>query len=164
MNKNGLEIERKFLIEYPDEKALLSKKGCRKAQLAQAYIEGGGRVRKIAENGKTTYIKTVKRHISDLVREETEWEIDESEYNLGLLNRVKGTSVIEKVRYSIPFNGQVLEVDVFPFWSDRAFLEIELKDEAEDYMIPDYIKVIREVTADKRYRNSHLAKNHDFVD
>ena len=158
MNKNGLEIERKFLIEYPDCNFLLSLEKLRALNITQTYLLDDSRIRAIEENGETTYIKTVKKHITELVREEREWEISEEEYFSLLKNKKQGTNTIEKTRYAVEIGGAVYEIDVFGFWNDRAFLEIELEDENQQIEIPDFIKVIKEVTFDSRYKNYSLAK------
>lgn len=158
MNKNGLEIERKFLIEYPDCNFLLSLEKLRVLNMTQTYLLDDSRIRAIEENGETTYIKTVKKHITELVREEREWEISEEEYFSLLKNKKQGTNTIEKTRYAVEIGGTVYEIDVFGFWNDRAFLEIELEDENQQIEIPDFIKVIKEVTFDSRYKNYSLAK------
>ena len=49
------------------------------------------------------------------------------------------------------------EIDIYPFWRDKAVMEIELSSEDEDFEIPHEIKVIKEVTGDKRYKNASLA-------
>ena len=46
---------------------------------------------------------------------------------------------------------------MFPFWKDRAFLEIELEDEGQSFPWPERIVPIREVTGDRRYSNASLA-------
>ena len=50
-----------------------------------------------------------------------------------------------------------MELDVFPFWDDKAFLEVELLDINENILLPPEIKVIKDVTNDKRYKNNYLA-------
>lgn len=157
-NINGYEIERKFLIEYPNKKMLEEMQNCTVLTLEQAYIKGGFRVRKVINGQNTFYIKTVKEHISDITRKETESSISSEEYQKALENIADGTSVINKTRYCIEQDGLVFEIDVFPFWNDRAFLEVELTREEEQFNIPTFIKVIKEVTNDRRYRNSALAK------
>ena len=71
-----LEIERKFLIEYPDIEFLNSIKTCRRIPITQAYHttpeEGYFRIRKRGEGDKAVYIKTVKIKISDIKRIEIE--------------------------------------------------------------------------------------------
>ncbi|MGX8706151.1 MAG: hypothetical protein ACSW8J_06200, partial [bacterium] len=51
----------------------------------------------------------------------------------------------------------ILEYDVFPFWTDRALMEIELDSEAEQPDIPSDVQIIRDVTAEKAYKNKSLA-------
>lgn len=54
--------------------------------------------------------------------------------------------------------GRVLEIDVYPFWEHTAVLEIELPDEGAPVSIPPQIRVLREVTADRRLKNAVLAQ------
>ena len=53
--------------------------------------------------------------------------------------------------------GKYIEIDVFPFWKDKAYLEIELISEDEKVEIPPFIEIIKEVTQDKRYTNKSIA-------
>lgn len=53
----------------------------------------------------------------------------------------------------------MFEIDVYPFWTDRAIMEIELDDEGQDILFPPFIEIISEVTSDKRYTNSSLARH-----
>lgn len=152
---NGLEIERKFLIKYPD----ISKfENFNKAEIEQTYLSDRSRIRKWCEGGNTTYILTKKEKITELTRIERERELSEDEYKSLLLLRDPETATLSKTRYSFPFGDKILEVDIFPFWSDRAFLEIELESENEEFSIPDFLEIIKEVSEDRRYRNYSLAK------
>ena len=65
---------------------------------------------------------------------------------------------IRKTRYCLTEGSRYYEIDVYPFWSDRAIVEVELADENETVTLPEKLKVIKEVTEDKNYRNSELAK------
>ncbi|MBQ7034067.1 MAG: hypothetical protein IJN25_10475 [Clostridia bacterium] len=155
------EIERKFLIAYPDMQ-LLSQKAVRRLEILQTYLTAGEgenrRVRRITENGRITYIKTEKKHISDMKRLETEAEISEEEYSRLLREADSDRRPIEKVRWCVPYRDHVLEIDVFPFWQDKAFLEVELSCETEEVQLPPFLTVLREVTNDKRYTNAAMAK------
>lgn len=156
-----IEIERKFLIKIPAEN-LLEEHGARAKNIIQTYLtpvdNETARVRMITESGNVSYIKTVKRRISDLSHFEDEHEISREEYENALKSRDTNKKAIEKMRYCIDFEGHTLEIDVYPFWNDRAILEIELSSEDEKFEIPEYIKVIKEVTSDGRYKNTNLAK------
>ena len=65
---------------------------------------------------------------------------------------------IRKNRYCLTYDNQYFEIDVYPFWSDKAIAEIELKDENEDIRFPKELTVIKEVTDDISYKNASLAK------
>ena len=156
-----LEIERKFLIEMPDKSALKAH-DARIKDMLQTYLipaeNETARVRMIREGDSVSYVKTVKRRISNLSHFEDEREISLSEYENELKNRDTSKKTIEKTRYCIDFAAHTLEIDVYPFWTDRAVLEIELSSEDESFDIPDYLKVIKEITDDGRYKNTNLAK------
>jgi CYTH domain-containing protein len=158
-----LEIERKFLIAYPNTE-LLDRLCFKKSEIIQTYLKDDGdeassRVRLRNTAGQIEYTKTVKRRMNDLTREEQEENLSREEYEALLSLRDPDLSILEKTRWCISEGGFVLEIDVFPFWKDRAFLEIELENEEQEINIPSYVKIIKEVTKDKRYTNRALAKN-----
>ena len=69
------------------------------------------------------------------------------------------TGTIRKERYCLMYKGTYYEIDIFPFWNKQAYLEVELLSENEKIRIPEFIKVIREVTYDPRYKNSSLCNS-----
>lgn len=160
MNINGMEIERKFMIAMP-EMAFLE--GLEASDIVQTYLlsEKGSteRVRKSGRGNDFTYTHTIKHKISNMSRVEDEREISAEEYEQ-LLQRADPQRIsIEKTRYLYEFAGALWEIDVFPFWSDKAVMEIELSSENEEIVYPDNIHIIRELTDDKRYTNAAMAKH-----
>ena len=155
----AFEIERKYLIEYPDLNILESYP---KSEIAQTYLKTDDgfttRVRKRTSGGVTKYIFTEKKRISDLkcIENERVIGIDEYEELLKLADPERRTVV--KIRYCLPYEGRVVEVDVYPFWSDRAIAEVEMESESEEVKLPEFIRVIRDVTSEKAYKNYALAK------
>ena len=89
---------------------------------------------------------------------EDEKIISEETYNELLLCADEKRRTIKKTRYTIPYAMHIMEIDIYPFWKDRAILEVELQAEDEPFGIPPYIEIIKEVTSDKRYSNKALAK------
>ncbi len=158
-----LEIERKFLIEYPDLEWLTSQPHCRKVDITQTYlISLPGetlRVRQRGENGNYLYYKTTKRHITGLKRIELEERLDADEYRRLLHEADPSRHAITKERYCLLWDGQYFEIDVYPFSQDKALLELELSYgyENEEIRFPPQIRVIREVTDEKRFSNSAIA-------
>lgn len=159
-----LEIERKFLIKYPDINFLNSLKCCRKISITQAYLttpkEGYFRIRKRGIGSDAVYIKTVKKKISDIKRIEIENYISELEYYTYLEQTQYITGIISKDRYCIVDSSTYYELDVYPFWDDKATIEIELISENQPYKLPEFVKLIREVSFDKDYRNLALAQKY----
>ena len=111
------------------------------------------------KHGKPCSVKclTEKTHLTDRTRIEREREITPEEWDALLPQIDRTRRVIEKTRWCVPSGDHTLEIDVFPFWSDRAFCEVELSAEDERFTLPDWLEVVREVTDDKRYTNSALA-------
>ena len=60
------EIERKYLIRYPDLRILEEKTGCQKVDIVQTYLLSRDdkvvRVRKRVQDGNATYYRTEKRY------------------------------------------------------------------------------------------------------
>lgn len=156
------EIERKFLIEYPDVNELEAYPNSTKSEIAQTYLltDDGftSRIRKRTTNGATKYIFTEKKRVNDVKCIENEREITKEEYNDLLRLADPERRTVEKTRYCLPYGERVVEIDIYPFWTDRAIAEVEMEDEGERVLLPGFIKVIREVTAEKAYKNVALAK------
>lgn len=154
-----LEIERKFLIKYPDIEHMMTLP-CNKSEIEQTYLYNGNgryRLRKRGENGDFIYIRTEKRKISETVREEIETRLSKEEYD----EQMKGGVVIgsiKKERYCVMYDGTYYEIDIFPFWKKQAYLEVELLDENDEVRLPDFVELIREVTYNPEYKNISLCQ------
>ena len=161
-NTLPLEIERKFLIAAPDA-ALLREKSVKRLDIEQVYLRvgvsgAGRRIRRTRCGAEERFFYTEKTRITAVTRIEREHEISAAEYASLLSERDGALRTIEKTRYLVPFEGHTLEIDVFPFWHDRAFCECELQSEDEPLTLPGWLHVYREVTEDPRYTNRALAR------
>lgn len=155
------EIERKYLIEYPDIKWLENNPSCQRIEIIQTYLKSSKneeiRVRQRGINGNYIYFQTIKRKVSDLKRIEIERRLSESEYLKLLMEADTTKRQIRKTRYCLTYENQYFEIDIYPFWKDKAIVEIELSSENEKIIFPKKIKIIKEVTNDNSYKNSSLA-------
>ena len=155
------EIERRFLIEYPDIEALEKDPSCRKVEIMQTYLKSDPdkevRVRQRGIGGSYIYYKTTKKQVSDLRRIVLEKRLTAHEYLEALMEADVTRRQIRKNRYCLSFEGQMIEVDVYPFWKDKAIMEIQLEKEDQDIRIPDRFRVIKEVTGDPSYKVAALA-------
>ena len=156
-----LEIERKFLVKDDGFKA----DAVEKHSIRQGYIahDGGRSVRVRIRDGQG--ILTVKGpHLSETSRLEWEKELTlEEAEELFLLCK---PGAVEKTRWIVPAEmpGQAghdvrfFEIDEFHGENEGLVLaEIELGSEDEPFERPSWLGM--EVTGDKRYYNSYLARN-----
>lgn len=157
-----IECERKLLIRYPSPQMLLGM-GAEKSHIEQTYLLSKGgvseRVRRRIYEDKTIYVYTKKIRVNALSAKEYEREITEEEYKALLQRRDKSRAPILKERFVLPYGSHLLEIDLYPFWSRQAILEVELSREDEDFLLPKEIEVIRDVSDEKRYKNAALAQS-----
>jgi len=153
------EIERKFLIKYPNIKEL--EKIAEKVEIIQTYLQASNgqelRIRQRGDGKNFVYTKTRKWKVNDIKRVEFESRISKEEY-LSLLMDIDTTRTqIRKSRYYFVYNTQYMEIDIYPFSKDKAILEIELNNENQKFELPKFIEVIKEVTDDDNYKNINLS-------
>lgn len=156
------EIERKFLVEYPDIDWLNSLPNCQRVEIVQTYLKSPEgeeiRIRQRSLDGHYVYFRTAKRRISDMKRVEVERRLTRDEYLQLLMSADASMRQIRKDRYCLTYDNQYFEIDIYPFWNDKAIAEIELNKEAADIRFPKELKIIREVTGNEAYTNYSLAQ------
>ena len=156
-----LEIERKYLIAYPDVDALRPR--CSAVyEMEQTYLRAAPGVtarvrRRVGE--REEFFHTEKERITDRTHVERERTVTREEYETLLQSRDENALSVSKTRYCLPHDGLVFEIDVYPFWQSVAVMEVELEREDQTYTLPDGITVIREVTEDRRMKNAALARH-----
>lgn len=160
------EIERKFLVSFPDTDRLNVRK---KISIIQTYLNDGEngeqrRVRKMDVNGTVSYTYTEKVFVSAVTREENERSIDCDEYNLLVKQAKVDLKPVIKTRFVFEYKNQFFELDTYPFSDSLAVMELELENEEQEIFLPDYINVIKEITGDKQYSNISLALAEKFPD
>ncbi len=155
------EIERKFLIYYPNLKELDNMPNCTKVDITQTYLKSDNdverRVRARGINGDYLYYLTEKRKISNLKRIEIERKLSQDEYLKLLMESDNKLHTIHKTRYCLTENNQYFEIDIYPEWDNQAIMEIELSSEDDIVKTPEYINIIKEVTDDEKYKNYNMA-------
>jgi len=158
-----MEIERKYLIAYPNLNALEKLPNCQKVDIVQIYLQNDGsaeeiRIRQRGQDGNYIYFKTRKRKVSDGKRIEIEERLTQEEYLSLIPLADPACRPIRKQRYCLSENGLYYEIDIYPEWRDKAIMEVELRSEKQEIVFPDCVKVIRDVTDDEAFSNHSLAK------
>jgi len=145
------EIERKFLVKGDAWRQLGAGSVYRQGYIA---TQNAVTVRvRIANN--RGYI-TIKSPSVNYSRSEFEYEIPLTDAQ-EMLDTLCDRPLIEKVRYKVELDGLIWEIDEFDGDNKGLILaEVELSDEQQQVELPDWIG--EEVSTDKRYFNSNLAK------
>ena len=155
-----IELEKKFLTRYPKLNLIMEKYNPIKYEIEQIYLlsdVGSRRIRMRKTGDETVYIETIKVRINGSKCYEYERELSADEYEKFKEEADPNRSPIIKERYVFPYKNKVMEMDVYPFWTDRAVLEIELESEEDEYFIPEEIKVLKDVSNSRKYKNAQLA-------
>lgn len=144
------EIERKFLVKEQTFK----KQSSQKQEIRQGYLSADKtkvvRIRTLDNKG----FLTIKGKGAGITRSEFEYEIPKKDA-LEMLHDLC-PSLVEKIRYIVPYDDMKWEVD--EFFNDNEGLilaEIELENEDQHFSKPSWIG--KEVTGDKRYYNAYLS-------
>lgn len=148
-----MEIERKFLVRG-DFKSLAASS----SRIRQGYLnQEGGRTVRVRTRDDKAYL-TIKGPSLDGGLSRFEWEIEIPMDDALNLLRLSVSPIVDKARFLVPHDGHVWEVD--EFYGDNEGLvmaELELSSADEPFTKPEWLG--EEVTGDKRYYNSHLARH-----
>ena len=151
---SSLEIERKFLVRTPPP----GLDACPHDEIVQGYLvlaEDGGEVRLRRKGDR--YVQTVK---SGHGRVRAEVEVDLTRAQFEALWPAVPYPAVEKVRYEIPYQGHLIELDVYHGALEgllTAEVEFDSLAASEAFAPPAWFGT--EVTDDRRYRNRELARS-----
>ncbi len=152
-----IEEERKYIVEVVGELP-----ECIVSEITQTYLvaEPGCevRLRRRGWEGKFVNVHTTKKPISDTERVQTERQISNNLYNSLLQQADPYRSTIRKIRKSFIWKGQYFELDSFSEPVD-GLLILETKGVASDESVkfPPFIRVIEDITGNKKYYNYNIA-------
>ena len=149
----AIEIERKYLVRGEGWRSIATAE----ASIRQAYLASGDRssTRVRIKNGSDATL-TIKSKRAELRRLEIEYPISVLDAEALLSLRMGG--LIEKTRFTVPWQEHCWEVDVFTGANaDLVIAEIELRHELERFDCPPWLGV--EVTGQSQYYNGSLARH-----
>jgi len=148
----GKEIERKFLVNSHEFRS--KAKG---SVIKQGFLNTDPqRVVRIRVRDDHAYL-TIKGKSKGMERTEFEYEIPVDDAN-SMIEELCLKPVIEKIRYVVVFGNHTWEIDEFRGENEGLVIaEVELKNENEDLILPDWIG--KEVTGNHKYYNNNLINN-----
>lgn len=155
---NPIETERKYIVEVLSELP-----NAVETDIFQTYLKSDRneeiRIRKRGSNGSFVYFFTSKKFLSETQRIETEKQITPREY-VELLEKAEvNTITIHKKRHCFVWQGQYFEIDTYITPNvGYTILEIEGVSEHQNVAFPPFIKVLEDVTGNKKYYNYEISK------
>jgi len=165
-----LEVEKRYLVELPSSwrdlasmfDGLVDVKRIKQIYLRPDSSGISSRIRKTVQGllGKIqiVYHANQKEFVEAGVHKETEHQISKEEYEKALEKRHPDKVVIEKTRFVFNYHDQCFELDLFKgALGGLAILELELSDQNQKVELPPFLKVIEEITEDRRFSNFQLA-------
>ncbi|MFI2741537.1 CYTH domain-containing protein [Zhouia sp. PK063] len=147
-----IEIERKFLVKDLSFKS----EAVKNTKIVQGFIsDDPERTVRIRVKGNQGFI-TIKGKSNKSGTSRFEWEKEISLSEAEALLQLCKKGVIDKVRYEIPIENVVYEVDEF-FGDNKGLIvaEVELKEENQVFAKPNWLG--EEVTGQIKYYNSQLS-------
>lgn len=151
----------KYLIAMPDVTALCEKYGATPTEMMQTYLSSANplaerRVRQQRSGEGYLYFYTEKRVGEDGRRWVTERPISEKEYVRYLMEGDHTLHAVRKTKYRFHYADHAIEIDVYPFSSERAVLFAYGRGH-EKAALPEEIRVLKNVSGDPDYKNRRLA-------
>ncbi|AKD54875.1 CYTH domain-containing protein [Spirosoma radiotolerans] len=148
----SVEIERKYLVKGDEWKKLGEGQLYRQGYLSP-HPERTVRIRTVNDRG---YL-TIKGKTVGASRSEYEYPIPYADAQ-AMLDQLCERPIIEKMRYRIPYEGLIWEVDEFHGENLGLIVaEVELSDEQQQINLPDWVD--KEVTDEPRYYNANLLRH-----
>ena len=149
-----LEIERKFSVKCTNFLANIKES----YKITQGYLNSDkNRTVRVRIKGTKGFI-TIKGLGSDSGMSRFEWEKEISLKEAESLLLLCEDFIIDKVRYIVPFDDVVFEVDVFEGTNKGLIIaEVELTSETQIFNKPDWLG--DELTQDERFYNAYLSNN-----
>ncbi len=149
--------ERKYIVEVTGEMP-----DCIESSITQTYLVADPgcevRLRRRGWGDKYVNVHMTKKKISDTEELVTERQVNNNLYESLLQQADPYRTTIKKTRKSFVWQGQFFELDTYhePM-SNLMILEAKGLPSEEDVKLPPFIRVIEEITGNKKYYNYNLA-------
>lgn len=151
------EIERRFLVDLAIAKQIALP--LTKNVIEQTYLPGSGdwqiRSRQTKRQGSTSYLLTMKRHVSYGICDEIQLSSDEATHRNFL--SASGAALVKNRTYHDLECGSVLELDIYydeDLIPGFAIAEVEVDSLDDPITLPDWIGP--EITGEKEFSNHAL--------
>ncbi|MDO4197582.1 MAG: AAA family ATPase [Erysipelotrichaceae bacterium] len=168
LGEENTEIYNKYLIEVNDEviKEMSRKQNFVHSHIIQHYLDSKvnteRRIRQRERNGSIMYTYSEARYLSTNERIKVDRVLSERQYFDYMGEVDDKLNVIDKQRYSFIENSHFYKLDVFNFDTSKGILSVQIPLNETDIELPDFVKIIKDVSDDQNYKNYYLAKSQKY--
>lgn len=158
----------KYLIEVDDNllKKFESEANYSTSHILQHYLKPGDgherRIRMRQTGDVIMYTYSDAKYLSNNERIKTDRVLTEKQYKDYFIQVDKNLNVLDKMRYSFIAGNEFFKVEVFDFDKTKGILSVDVPVDGHEVKIPDYIKIIKDVTNDMAYKNYYLASSQRY--
>ena len=157
----------KYLVEVNDDtiENIKKEQNFSNTFIEQYYLASTGgmerRIRKRVRNGNELFSYSEAKYLSTNERIKSDKVLSSRQYYDYSSEIDPNINPVIKERYAFIKNNLFFKLDIFDFDSTKGMLSVQLA-EGQEVVIPDYIKVIKDVTNDKNYKNYYLAQSRKY--
>lgn len=167
---DGTPVEKfhKYLIEVDDAllEKLKSEANYSTSHIVQHYLTSDNgnerRIRRRERDGDVMFSYSEANYLATNERIKVDRVLTERQYNDYGHQIDKSLNVTDKMRYAFINNNSFFKLDVFDFDKTKGLLSTETGPEDTEVKLPEYVKVIKDVTGDINYKNYYLAKSQKY--
>ncbi|MDO4378166.1 MAG: AAA family ATPase [Erysipelotrichia bacterium] len=167
-DEKPIEVFKKYLVELNDEvlEKVKGEKNISCVHILQHYLKSTPpmekRIRRREKDGNTLYYYSEATMLTANKRIKRDRIISERQYIDYSLEIDPQLKMIDKERYGFIYNNHFFKLDVFSFDKSKALLSVQVPTENEKIIVPDYFRIIKDVTDNPDYKNYYLAKSQKF--
>ena len=158
----------RYLIEVNDEmlEKISGEANYLTSHIVQHYLKAENgyerRIRSRTRGEDVMYSYSEANYLSNNERIKTDKVLTERQYRDYFHQVDKDLNVLDKTRYAFIANGLFFKLDVFDFDHTKGILCVDVPSDGSEAVLPDYIKIIKDVTDDLAYKNYHLARTQKY--
>lgn len=159
----------KYLIEVNDEvlKKFAEEDNYSTSHIVQHYLisDNGNerRIRRRERDNDVLYSYSEANYLSTNERIKVDRVLTERQYKDYSHQIDKNLNPTDKMRYAFINNDSFFKLDVFNFDTTKGILSTESRVGEDEPKLPEYIKVIKDVTGDVNFKNYYLAKSQKYL-
>ena len=166
-DEKPIEKFKKYLVEYDEDvlKKVKQETNYSNVHITQYYLTSvqgvERRIRRREKAGNVLYYYSESRVLSTNERIKKDRILSERQYFDYVPEIDNKLKPIDKERHSFIFDNHFFKLDIFNFDKTKGLLSLQLPEDGQ-VKLPEYIKVVKEVSDNTDYKNYNLAQSEHY--